>query len=224
MNILSIIDHTILKATATPKDIEKLCEEAKKYGFASVCVNPLYVKLASTLLKGSKVKVCTVISFPLGNDSAIQKALSAKNSCLEGADEIDIVQNIGAAVNNDFETVEHDISEVRQAMDEAEKLLNKKLILKVILETCYLTDEQIIKCCEASKKAKADFVKTSTGFGTGGATIHHVELMRKTVGNEMGVKASGGIRCLKDAQDMVKAGASRIGASSGVKIASELEL
>lgn len=223
MDILSIIDHTILKATATPKDIEKLCIEAKNYNFASVCVNPLYVPLAAQLLEGSKVKVCTVISFPLGNDTASQKALAAKNSCLEGADEIDIVQNIGAAVNNDFETVEKDVSEVRKAMNEAEKSLNKKLILKVILETCYLSDEQIVKCCEASKNAKADFVKTSTGFGTGGATVHHVALMRKTVGDEMGVKASGGIRCLKDALDMIKAGASRIGASSGVKIAEELK-
>ncbi|MCR4820033.1 MAG: deoxyribose-phosphate aldolase [Elusimicrobiales bacterium] len=206
-----MIDHTLLKAVATKEQIVKLCEEARQYHFASVCVNPANVSLAAEQLKGSGVKVCTVIGFPLGANTSVVKAFEATDAIANGADEVDMVINVGAMKAGDTELVYNDIKAVRDAS--AGKLL------KVIIETCYLTDEEKVKACELSKKAGADFVKTSTGFGTGGATAEDVALMRKTVGPDMGVKASGGIRDAAAAAAMVKAGANRLGCSAGVAIA-----
>lgn len=220
-DILSKIDHTLLKATATSDEIKKLCDEAKNFEFASVCVNPCFVELASALLKDSGVKVCTVISFPLGSDSAEDKAIAAKNAVFRGADEIDVVQNIGFAVSEKYYELKKEIEAVVNEAKNAGLKIGKTVVVKVILETCFLSDEQIVECSKASKDAGADFVKTSTGFGTGGATENAVHLMRETVGNEMGVKASGGIKTLFDAEKMIAAGASRIGTSSGVQIAGE---
>lgn len=207
----SMVDHTLLKAVATEEQIKKLCAEAREYHFASVCVNPVNVALAAKELKGSGVKVCTVIGFPLGANTPLVKAFEATDAIANGAEEVDMVINVGAMKAGDTETVYKDIKAVRDAS--AGKLL------KVIIETCYLTDEEKIKACELSKKAGADFVKTSTGFGTGGATEADVALMRKTVGPDMGVKASGGIRDAASAAAMVKAGANRLGCSAGVAIA-----
>lgn len=207
----SMVDHTLLKAVATEEQIIKLCAEAREYHFASVCVNPVNVALAAKELKGSGVKVCTVIGFPLGANTPLVKAFEATDAIANGADEVDMVINIGAMKAGDTEKVYQDIKAVRDAS--AGKLL------KVIIETCYLTDEEKIKACELSKKAGADFVKTSTGFGTGGATVEDVALMRKTVGPDTGVKASGGIRDAESAAAMVKAGANRLGCSAGVAIA-----
>lgn len=210
MQINKYIDHTLLKAFATSNDIRKICDEAKKYDFKSVCVNPANVALAKTLLEGTDVLVCTVIGFPLGANTKEVKALEAMDAVHNGADEIDMVINIGKAKEHDYEYIENEIKLVVAA--------SAGKTTKVIIETCYLTDEEKVNCCLAAKQANATFVKTSTGFGTGGATPEDVKLMRETVGTEMGVKASGGVRNLEDLEKMVENGATRIGASSGVAI------
>ncbi|WP_077214024.1 deoxyribose-phosphate aldolase [Bacillus dakarensis] len=210
-NIASYIDHTLLKAEAQKGQIEKLCEEAKEYSFASVCVNPTWVKTASELLRGSEVKVCTVIGFPLGATTSETKAFETKNAIENGATEVDMVINIGALKDGNDEAVEKDI----RAVVEAAK---GKAITKVIIETSLLTDEEKVRACQLSVKAGADFVKTSTGFSTSGASVEDIALMRKTVGPELGVKASGGVRSAEDAAKMIEAGATRIGASSGIAI------
>ncbi|MFC7364798.1 MULTISPECIES: deoxyribose-phosphate aldolase [Bhargavaea] len=211
INVASMIDHTLLKPEVTKEQIVKLCSEAREYRFASVCVNPYWVETAASELSGSEVKVCTVIGFPLGAGTKETKAFETKDAIEKGAQEIDMVVNIGALKSGDEETVEADIRAVVEAAA-------GKAIVKVIIETCLLTDDEKIIACRLAKQAGADFVKTSTGFSTGGATVEDVALMRLTVGEEMGVKASGGVRSLEDVQAMVKAGATRIGASSGVKI------
>lgn len=218
IELAKMIDHTILKANATQNDIEKLCEEAKKYNFASVCVNPYWVPLTSALLKNSTVKVCTVIGFPLGATSSESKAYETEIAILQGADEVDMVINVGAMKNNQTDIVENDILAVVNSARKTGKSQNKNIIVKVILETCYLTKDEIKKVCICAKNAGADFVKTSTGFGTGGATVEDVALMKKTVGETMQVKASGGIRDYETAIKMIEAGASRIGTSSGIAI------
>ena len=218
IELAKMIDHTILKANATQNDIEKLCEEAKKYNFASVCVNPYWVPLTSALLKNSTVKVCTVIGFPLGATSSESKAYETEIAILQGADEVDMVINVGAMKNDKTDIVENDILSVVNSARKTGKSQNKNIIVKVILETCYLTKDEIKKACICAKNAGADFVKTSTGFGTGGATVEDVALMKKTVGSSMQVKASGGIRDYKTAIKMIEAGASRIGTSSGIAI------
>jgi deoxyribose-phosphate aldolase len=210
-NIAKMIDHTLLKPEATKSQIQSLCEEAREYSFASVCVNPTWVKYAADLLQGSDVKVCTVIGFPLGATTPETKAFETKNAIENGAEEVDIVINIGALKSGDLELVEQDILAVTNAA-------KGKAITKVIIETCLLTDEEKIRACELAVKAGTDYVKTSTGFSTGGATVEDIALMRKTVGPNIGVKASGGVRSPEDAQQMIEAGATRIGASSGVKI------
>lgn len=216
--IAKFIDHTQLSACATESDIKKLCEEAVKYGFASCCVNPVYVPFAAESLRGSGVKVCTVIGFPLGANSIDDKASQAAMCVSEGADEVDMVVNLGAVKDRRWEDVFEEIYAVRCAVDDVDCGENKKIVEKVILETCYLNDEEIVTVCEKAKEAGADFVKTSTGFGSGGASVHDVELMRKTVGKDMGVKASGGIRTFEDAVAMLDAGANRLGCSASVKI------
>lgn len=207
----NMIDHTLLKADATKDDIVRLAEEAKKYGFASVCVNPFWVKTAYEILKDTDVKVCTVIGFPLGATTPEVKAFETTNAIQNGAEEVDMVINIGALKSRDLELVENDI----RAVVEAAK---GKALVKVIIEACLLTEEEKVLACQLAVKAGADFVKTSTGFSTGGATVEDVALMRKTVGSDFGVKASGGIRTAEDLLAMEKAGANRIGASAGVKI------
>ncbi|MCS0786665.1 deoxyribose-phosphate aldolase [Cytobacillus pseudoceanisediminis] len=214
-NVAKMIDHTLLKADATKDQIEKICAEAKEYNFASVCVNPAWVKLSSDLLNGTEVKVCTVIGFPLGASTPETKAFETKNAIENGATEVDMVINIGALKGGDNELVERDI---RAVVDAAKG----KALTKVIIETCLLTEEEKVRACELSVKAGADFVKTSTGFSTGGATSEDIALMRKTVGPEIGVKASGGVRSAEDAQKMIDAGATRIGASSGAAIVNGL--
>ncbi|MFJ7646349.1 deoxyribose-phosphate aldolase [Lysinibacillus sp. NPDC097279] len=210
-NYANMIDHTLLKAEATKEQIEKLCAEAKEFGFASVCVNPTWVKYCSELLQNSDVLVCTVIGFPLGANTPAVKAFEAKDAIANGAQEVDMVINIGALKDQNFEQVQADIAAVVEAA-------KGSAIVKVIIETCLLTEEEKVKACELSVAAGADYVKTSTGFSTGGATAVDIALMRKTVGPELGVKASGGVRSLEDMQKMVEAGATRIGASSGVAI------
>jgi deoxyribose-phosphate aldolase len=210
--IAALIDHTILKADATRQDILKVCAEALEYGFASVCVNAYWVPLVAHRLEGSSVKVCTVVGFPLGATSTESKVAEASSAIREGAQEIDMVLNIGELRSGDFESVKVDIA----AVVDASHALGA--IVKVILETALLDDPQKIIACELAQAAKADFVKTSTGFSTSGATVDDVALMRRIVGPDMGVKASGGIRTLEDFQKMVAAGANRIGASAGVKI------
>ncbi|PKH08387.1 deoxyribose-phosphate aldolase [Planomicrobium sp. MB-3u-38] len=210
-NIASYIDHTLLKPESTKEQVIELCKEAAEYEFASVCVNPSYVETAAAELKDSKVKVCTVIGFPLGASTSETKAFETKDAIAKGAEEIDMVVNIGAIKSGDSELVKNDI----QAVVEAAK---GKAIVKVIIEASLLTDEEKVLASLLSKEAGADFVKTSTGFSTGGATVADVKLMRETVGSELGVKASGGVRSLEDVQAMIDAGASRIGASSGVQI------
>ncbi|MGM5595135.1 deoxyribose-phosphate aldolase [Corynebacterium glucuronolyticum] len=205
------IDHTLLAATATRTEIESLVAEAIKFDFASVCVNPVWVKTAAELLRNSTVKVCTVIGFPLGAATSKVKAFEAKSAAEEGADEVDMVINVGAALSGDWDTVESDIRSVVEATGD-------KVITKVILENCYLNNEQIQKACIAAKNAGADFVKTSTGFGESGAKADDVRLMRETVGQEMGVKAAGGVRTPEQFAEMVKAGATRIGTSHGAKL------
>lgn len=206
----AMIDHTLLKADATRPQIEKLCEEAKKYVFASVCVNPTWVKYSAELLAGTDVKVCTVIGFPLGASTSAVKAFETKDAIANGAGEIDMVINIGALKNGEYDIVRDDIKAVVDAANGT--------LVKVIIETCLLTDEEKVKACELSVEAGADFVKTSTGFSTGGATAEDIALMRKTVGPDLGVKASGGVRNLEDMKNMIDNGATRIGASSGVAI------
>ena len=218
LELAKMIDHTILKANATQSDIEKLCDEAKKYNFASVCVNPYWVPLASDLLKNSTVKVCTVIGFPLGATSSESKASETEIAILHGADEVDMVINVGAMKNNKTDIVENDILSVVNSARKTGKTQNKNIIVKVILETCYLTKDEIKKSCICAKNAGADFVKTSTGFGTGGATVEDVSLMKETVGSSMEVKASGGIRDYETAIKMIEAGATRLGTSSGISI------
>lgn len=211
MNTAKLIDHTLLKAEATKEQLVKLCEEAREYGFASVCVNPVWVKTAAEELKGSNVKVCTVIGFPLGASTAAVKAAETADAIQNGAEEVDMVLAIGLLKSGEVEAVEADIRAVVEAAD-------SKAIVKVIIETSLLTEEEKVRACELSLRAGADFVKTSTGFSTGGATVEDVALMRKVVGDKAGVKASGGIRDLNDLRAMAEAGANRIGASSGVKI------
>ena len=218
LELAKMIDHTILKANATQSDIEKLCDEAKKYNFASVCVNPYWVPLASDLLKNSTVKVCTVIGFPLGATSSESKASETEIAILQGADEVDMVINVGAMKNNKTDIVENDILAVVNSARKTGKTQNKNIIVKVILETCYLTKDEIKNACLSAKNAGADFVKTSTGFGTGGATVEDVALMKETVGSSMEVKASGGIRDYETAIKMIEAGATRLGTSSGISI------
>ena len=218
LELAKMIDHTILKANATQSDIEKLCDEAKKYNFASVCVNPYWVPLASDLLKNSTVKVCTVIGFPLGATCSESKAYETEIAILQGADEVDMVINVGAMKNNQTDIVENDIFSVVNSARKTGKTQNKNIIVKVILETCYLTKDEIKNACLCAKNAGADFVKTSTGFGTGGATVEDVALMKKTVGETMEVKASGGIRDYETAIKMIEAGATRLGTSSGISI------
>lgn len=210
-NVAGIIDHTLLRADATKDQIKVLCEEAREYKFASVCVNPSWVKYASGLLQGSDVKVCTVIGFPLGANTPETKAFEVSNAIENGADEVDMVINIGALKDKDDELVERDI---RAVVDAAKG----KALTKVIIETSLLTEEEKVRACELSVKAGSDYVKTSTGFSTGGATPEDVALMRKTVGPKVGVKASGGVRNTEDANKVIEAGATRIGASAGVSI------
>ena len=213
--IASMIDHTLLKPEATPAQVEKLCAEAAEYHFASVCVNPVYIPLAARLLKGTGVKVCCVVGFPLGAIAPEQKAAEAASCAAMGAEELDMVIHVGAAKADDWALVQRDIEGVVKAA--------AGHTVKVIIETCLLTDEEKVKACEAAKAAGAHFVKTSTGFSTGGATTHDIALMRKTVGPEMGVKASGGIRDYETAMAMIEAGANRIGASAGIAIVAAAE-
>lgn len=210
MKLNKYIDHTLLKADASQEQIETLIEEAKKYDFASVCVNPTWVSFAAQALKATDVKVCTVIGFPLGANTSEIKAFETSDAIQNGANEVDMVINIGALKSRNFDLVERDIRAVVEAA--------KGTLVKVIIETCLLTDDEKVKACQIAQKAGADFVKTSTGFSTGGATVADVALMRKTVGPDMGVKASGGARSYEDALAFIKAGATRIGASSGVAI------
>jgi len=212
MKIVGLIDHTALKPDTTKEQIKKLCSEAIEYGFASVCVNPSYVELCSELLKDSSVKVCTVIGFPLGATTTAAKVFEASEAMGNGATEVDMVINIGAIKSGDFDFVKKDIAAIVQAA-------KGKAIVKVILETCLLTEEEKIMSCKICKEVGADFVKTSTGFSTGGATVDDIKLMRSIVKPNLGVKASGGIRDYETAKAMVDAGASRIGASASVAIA-----
>ena len=211
----SLIDHTLLKPEATDEDIKRLCEEAARYRFASVCVNPTWVRVAACSLRGSGVPVCTVIGFPLGATLADVKAYEARRAIFDGATEVDMVINVGALKSGDDCLVEHDIRSVVEVAHEYEATC------KVIIETALLTDDEKVRACLAAKKAGADFVKTSTGFAKSGATVADIALMRRTVGSELGVKASGGVKGLDDARKLVEAGATRIGASVGVKIAQE---
>ncbi|MED4885632.1 deoxyribose-phosphate aldolase [Lysinibacillus sp. FSL R7-0073] len=210
-NFARMIDHTLLKAEATKEQIEKLCAEAKQFNFASVCVNPTWVKQSSELLQGSEVLVCTVIGFPLGANTPAVKAYEVKDAIANGANEVDMVINIGALKDKHYDLVQADIAAVVEAA-------KGSALVKVIIESCLLTDEEKVKACELAVAAGADYVKTSTGFSTGGATAADIALMRKTVGPNLGVKASGGVRSLEDMKSMVEAGATRIGASSGVAI------
>ncbi len=210
-NFARMIDHTLLKAEATKEQIEKLCAEAKQFNFASVCVNPTWVKISSELLQGSDVLVCTVIGFPLGANTPAVKAFEAKDAIANGAKEVDMVINIGALKDKDYDLVRADIAAVVEAA-------KGNALVKVIIETCLLTEEEKVKACKLAVAAGADYVKTSTGFSTGGSTAEDIALMRKTVGPDLGVKASGGVRSLEDMKKMMEAGATRIGASSGVAI------
>ena len=210
------IDHTILKPEATPAQIDTLCADARTYGFASVCINPIYVPQAFELLEGSEVDVCTVIGFPLGADSGKVKAMEAKSAIAEGAIEIDMVQSVGMLKGEAYQTVLDDVRGV------ADVCHANGAILKVIFENCLLTEKEKILSCLISKAAGADYVKTSTGFNKGGATVEDVRLMRAVVGPELGVKAAGGVRTLADAKAMLAVGATRMGASAGVKIMKEI--
>ncbi|AQS05857.1 deoxyribose-phosphate aldolase [Clostridium beijerinckii] len=214
MNIAKYIDHTILKPEATVEDVKRLCREAKEYNFASVCVNGCYAKLVSTELAGSEVKTCVVVGFPLGAMTKEAKAFETSQAIENGASEIDMVINVGALKSKDYKFVKEDIEAVVNAA-------KGKALVKVIIETCLLTDEEKVKACEIAKEAKADFVKTSTGFSTGGATKEDIALMRKNVGPDLGVKASGGVRDFKAAMEMINAGASRIGSSNSIAIVNE---
>lgn len=211
-NIAKMIDHTVLKAFSTREDVIKVCNEAKEYGFFSVCINPAYIELAKKELEGSNVKVCTVIGFPLGANTSEVKAFETKDAISKGAHEVDMVINIGALKDKNYDLVYNDIKAVVDAS-------NKEALVKVIIETCYLTDEEKKIACELSVKAGADYVKTSTGFGTGGSTPEDIKLMRNVVGPNIGVKASGGVRTTDDAIKVINEGASRIGASASISIA-----
>ena len=211
MEINKFIDHTALKPNTNKKAILKLIEEAKEHDFASVCINPCWIPLANKELQGSDIKVCTVIGFPLGANTTETKVFETKDAIQKGAQEIDMVINVAMLKDKDYNYIENEIKQIVLASKD-------KAIVKVILETCLLTDEEIIMASKLAKNAGADFVKTSTGFSTGGATVHDVTLMRKTVGEDMGVKASGGIHTHEEAMAMINAGASRIGASAGVKL------
>ena len=211
MNINKYIDHTALKPNANKAAILNLIEEAKQYDFASICINPCWVKLAAEKLQGSDVKVCTVIGFPLGANTAKVKVFEAQDAIENGATEIDMVINVGMLKDKNYEYVQNEIAAIVDAA-------KGKALVKVIIETCLLTDEEIVIACQLAQKAGADFVKTSTGFSTGGATVEDVRLMRQTVGSDMGVKASGGVHTQEEALAMIEAGASRIGASAGVKL------
>ena len=205
-----LFDHTILKADATRKDVKRVCDEAMAYSFCSVCVNSYYVPYVANLLHGSDVKICSVVGFPLGAMSTRAKALEAKIAVMDGADEIDMVINIGALKDRDYSVVLEDIKAVKEACEDK--------TLKVIIETCLLNDVEKVKACELAKEAGADFVKTSTGFSTGGAKVEDVKLMRATVGSDMGVKASGGIHDNEFAKELVDAGANRLGTSATIQI------
>ena len=211
MKIEKLIDHTLLKSDASAEQIKKICAEARQYGFMSVCVNPARVELVHKELEGSGVKTCCVIGFPLGATLSSVKAFEAQEAIKLGSEEVDMVINIGAVKDGNWELVESDICAVVEAA-------SGKALVKVIIETCLLTDEEKIKACECAMRAKADFVKTSTGFSTAGATEHDVKLMRNVVGDSMGVKASGGVRTPEDAEKFIAAGASRLGTSNGVKL------
>ena len=210
MKLNKYIDHTLLKADATNEQITKLCNEAKEYDFASVCVNTSYVPLCKELLKDSDVNVCCVVGFPLGAMDTVSKAFEAKTAVTNGAKEVDMVINIGKLKDKDYDYVTNDIKEV--------VLASKPAIVKVIIETCLLTDEEKVEACKCAMKANAEFVKTSTGFSTNGATVEDVALMKKTVGDTSKVKAAGGIRSYEDAMKMIEAGADRLGCSAGIKI------
>ena len=215
MKINKFIDHTILKATATKENVKKLCDEAKEYGFYSVCVNGANVEYAYSQVKDSDVKVAAVVGFPLGAMAKDVKVFEAKKAIEDGASEIDMVINIGALKDKHYDLVENEIRKIKEAIGSN--------VLKVIIETCYLTDDEKVKACELSVNAKADFVKTSTGFGTGGATFEDVELMKKTVGDKAEVKASGGVKDLETAKKYIELGATRLGTSSGIAIVTGLE-
>ena len=215
MDIAKYIDHTVLAANATQEKIEKLCDEAKQWKFASVCVNTCWTKLCAEKLKGTGVNVCVVVGFPLGAMCTKAKAYEAKCAVEDGATEVDMVINIGWLKDRKDDLVENDIREVKKACGDKH--------LKVIIEACLLTEEEKVRACELSVKAGADFVKTSTGFSTGGATAEDVALMRKTVGPDTGVKAAGGIRTFEDAKKMIEAGANRLGCSAGIAIVTSAE-
>lgn len=215
MKLASMIDHTILKPEVGKEQVETICREAREYGFASVCVNSSYVPLCAELLRDTEVKVCTVIGFPLGAMSTAAKAAEARQAILDGAEELDMVIHIGMLKDGNNEYVEQDIHSV---VEEA----RGKAAVKVIIETCLLSEEEKVRACMLAKKAGADYVKTSTGFSTGGATAEDIALMKNTVGKDMKVKASGGIRTREKAEEMRKAGADRIGTSSGIRIVEEM--
>lgn len=214
-DLAKYFDHTILKPAATEAEVDKVCKEAVSFGFFSVCVNPVQVKRVSQLLAGTGVKICSVIGFPLGANTTYIKALETEQAVLDGADEIDMVINVGALKDADYATVQKDIHTVVRAA-------GGKMV-KVIIETCLLEQEEIVDACQISRKAGAHFVKTSTGFAGGGATVEDVALMKETVGSDLQVKASGGIKTLDDVNKMITAGADRIGASAGVVIMEELK-
>jgi deoxyribose-phosphate aldolase len=212
--LAKLIDHTLLKPNVLDQQVIRLCEEAKEYEFASVCINPCFVSLASKLLTDSPVKVCTVIGFPLGANTVETKIAEARQAVQNGADELDYVLNISDVLNGRWDAVKNEMEKFVELRSGTEK----PLLIKVILETCYLSDEQIAEACKQARETGLDFVKTSTGFGSGGAKIEHIGLMRETVGPNLGVKASGGIRTYADAKAMVDAGANRIGASASIAI------
>lgn len=211
MKLEKFIDHTILKPQTGEKDVLRVCEEARKYNFASVCINPFYTSLVKNALEGTDVKTCVVVGFPLGANTKEVKAFETEEVIKMGADEVDMVINVGALKDEKYDVVKEDIEAVVAAA-------KGKALVKVILETCLLTDAEKVKACEIAKAVGADFVKTSTGFSTGGATVEDIKLMRETVGPNMGVKASGAVRTKEDAEAVVSAGASRIGASSSIAI------
>ncbi len=208
------IDHTNLKAFASLEDIVKLCSEANYYKFKSVCINPAYIETAKELLKGTDILICTVIGFPLGQNTTDVKVFEVTDSISKGADEVDVVLNVAEMKNKNYDYILNELKEIVKAAD--------GVLVKLILETCYLTDEEIIKACKLATEAKVDFVKTSTGFGTGGATVEAVKLMKENIADNMQVKASGGVRTKDDFLKMIEAGATRIGTSNGVQIMEEL--
>lgn len=214
ISLANLIDHTLLKPNITDRQIHFLCEEAKQHGFAAVCINPCYVPLARAALQGTSVKICTVVGFPLGAATAETKLFEASRAIRDGADEIDYVINITDVVNGRYASVGREMERFARLRSDSET----PLVIKVILETCYLSEEQIVQVCTLARETGLDFVKTSTGFGTGGALAEHVRIMRETVGPDVGVKASGGIRGYEDCLAMIKAGANRIGTSAGVAI------